>query len=136
MSWKRREPFTEERGDEGWGEERCPGIPLVSACRQCLAGQSILDAQGKSESAFFPLHSAVVGCWTALSEKVLSRTEDHVLRDHHGPLCNHRVLAHPPARNLTISYINLNRDCKLEVCTPSSASNFFIQHKNTSLFKP
>lgn len=61
-----------------------PCDPLISACRQCPDGQRILEAQEKNKSAFFPFPFCCVGCWTALSEEVLSRLEAHVFRAHQG----------------------------------------------------
>lgn len=79
-----------------------PRDPLVSACRQCLAGQRILEAQGKNVSAFFPF--ALCSGWVLDSTvwEVLSRTEDGVFRDHPGDSFLSLLLTHPPALGSTI----------------------------------
>ena len=74
------------KGSRGVGKRKVNSVPwdsLVSACRQCLASQSISDAQGKSESAFFSLPLC---CGWVLDSTVLSRTEDHVLETTRGLL--------------------------------------------------
>lgn len=142
MSRERGELFAgKKKGVEGVGRmvNSVPCDPLVSACRQCLAGQRILEAQGeKNASGFLP--------FVLLSGQVLDSTiwggsfQDRrpCLQGSTGGLF--AVTAFwpiPPALGSTTPSIRLDGDGRLEVCTligPSS-STFSFNKKKNPLFK-
>lgn len=140
MSRERGELFAgKKKGVEGVGRmvNSVPCDPLVSACRQCLAGQRILEAQGeKNASGFLP--------FVLLSGQVLDSTvwggsfQDRrpCLQGSTGGLF--AITAFwpiPPALGSTTPSIRLDGDGRLEVCTligPSSSTFSFNKKKSLS----